>query len=84
MNFEKQMNDTIASVLITLDTRDNTEVVSAPTASLSSFSVQGSKRINYATSSEHSTHEERKVCKQVKGAFPNGSRHKPSSFSSTS
>jgi len=84
MNFEKQMNDTIASVLITLDTRDNTEVVSAPTASLSSFSVQGSKRINYATSSEHSTHEERKVCKQVKGAFPKGSRHKPSSFSSTS
>jgi len=84
MLLNPQMNETLASVLISLDTRDYTEAISAPTGSLSSISVQESHAKNYATSSDHSMKEERKVQKQVKGIFPDGSWAKPSSYSSTS
>jgi hypothetical protein len=79
MLLNRQMNDTLASVLISLDTKDHTEAVSMPTGSLSSISMHESK--HYATSSDQSAHEERK---KQKYNFPTASWAKPSSYSSTS
>jgi len=78
------MNETLASVFLSLDTKDSPEAISAPTGSISSISLHESHAKNYTTSSDHSIGEEKKVMKQVKGAFPNGSWAKSSSLLSSS